>query len=190
MRYLPLKPVSLIVIGSLLLAACTAPIGVLAPKATTAPGLSGTAGPVKGQPLAEQEAALRASLSSGNALVTNSGAALTVTLPGDLLFDSGSAVIRPAVMRDIDALAANLIAYPDSTVDVFGHTDNIGAAFLNQQLSAERARAVMTALFSAGVAQDRLHAIGRGEASPVVTNLTEAGRAQNRRIEVVIRPVP
>ncbi len=86
-------------------------------------------------------------------------------------------------------LAGSLNDYPDTTIDVIGHTDNVGDAGYNQDLSARRARAVTRVLVSNGVGQSRLRAIGRGEAEPVATNQTEEGRALNRRVEIIIRPM-
>ena len=83
----------------------------------------------------------------------------------------------------------SLNAYPDSTVDIFGHTDNVGSASHNQRLSADRAEGVLNILVDAGVDQGRLRAIGRGEDDPVASNLSAEGRARNRRVEIVIRPI-
>jgi outer membrane protein OmpA-like peptidoglycan-associated protein len=120
--------------------------------------------------------------------VTNTGSALVVTLPQDIVFDVNSAELRPDLRADLRTLAASLQEYPDSTVDVIGHTDNTGTAVLNQDLSSRRASAVAGELIAAGVSSARLRTIGRGENAPIATNLTPEGRAQNRRVEIVINP--
>jgi outer membrane protein OmpA-like peptidoglycan-associated protein len=73
-------------------------------------------------------------------------------------------------------------------VQVVGHTDSSGEAGYNQSLSVNRANAVVNVLAGAGVPRTRLQAIGRGEDQPVASNLTEEGKAQNRRVEIVILP--
>ena len=80
------------------------------------------------------------------------------------------------------------MAYPNSTIQVIGHTDNEGDATYNQALSERRANAVADVLMAEGVPFGRIDAIGRGESQPVTSNLTPEGRAQNRRVEIVILP--
>ena len=99
-----------------------------------------------------------------------------------------SAALRPDLTNDLYAVAANLQKYPASTIQVVGHTDNTGTAGYNQDLSQRRAGSVAGVLISAGVPGSRIVAVGRGEDQPVASNLTPQGRAQNRRVEIVIRP--
>ena len=145
-------------------------------------------GAVVGQELDRQAAELRGSLSS-NISVTNMGDYLVVNMPQDLLFATDSATLRPDLTRDLNAVAASLLKYPNSRVEVIGHTDNTGAAAYNQDLSLRRATAVTSILRGAGVPSGRLAAYGRGEDQPVASNLNEAGRAKNRRVEIIIRPM-
>ena len=77
---------------------------------------------------------------------------------------------------------------PHSTVQVVGHTDNVGTAAFNQQLSEDRARAVANVLISNGTPANRIAWLGRGLNQPIASNATEAGRAQNRRVEIIITP--
>lgn len=141
-----------------------------------------------GQRLDKQEAALRAELGDDRVQIVNTGKELVVTMPQDILFDVDSVFVRAALRDDLAALARNLQTYPKTTVDIIGHTDNTGAAAYNQNLSARRANAVAAILVENGVAAQRLRAIGRGEDAPIASNLTEEGRAQNRRVEIIIRP--
>jgi outer membrane protein OmpA-like peptidoglycan-associated protein len=96
--------------------------------------------------------------------------------------------VNPAINQDIVDLANNLNRYPNSRVEVIGHTDSDGPASYNMQLSQRRADSVGALLRQAGVAPGRIVTIGRGEDQPVADNLTEAGRQQNRRVEVLIIP--
>jgi outer membrane protein OmpA-like peptidoglycan-associated protein len=109
-------------------------------------------------------------------------------MPQDVLFATDSATLRPDLVSDIRVLGRNLLAYPNTTVQVIGHTDNTGTAAYNQDLSERRARSVSSVLFQEGVPGSRIVSIGRGEAQPIASNQTEDGRRQNRRVEFVITP--
>ncbi len=150
--------------------------------------LGGGAGALIGRQLDEQEAALRSQLGS-NVGITNTGQELIVTLPQDILFATDSATLTGALQSDLFALASNLNQYPNTRVNVVGHTDNVGDAGYNQGLSERRARAVANTLINAGVSSGRITAFGRGETSPVADNLTPAGRQANRRVEIIITPL-
>jgi len=141
-----------------------------------------------GNVLDRQAADLRQSLGNDRVTITNTGDRLIVTLPQDILFATDSAALRPDLQSDLVAVANNLQNYPDSTVQVIGHTDNTGDAAYNQNLSVQRAGSVTNVLAGAGVAASRLQPIGRGEDQPIASNLTEEGKAQNRRVEIVILP--
>jgi outer membrane protein OmpA-like peptidoglycan-associated protein len=141
-----------------------------------------------GSTLDQQAAEMRASLSNPNISVTNNGDFLTVNMPQDLLFDTGSAALYPALQADIRAVAASLLKYPNSNIEVIGHTDNVGSAAMNQDLSQRRAVSVANVLRDSGVPNSRISAFGRGEEQPVATNLTPEGRALNRRVEIIVRP--
>lgn len=150
--------------------------------------IGGAIGGVIGNQLDKQAAELQRDLGGTGATVVNTGDRLVVTMPQDILFAVDSANVQPALRDDLATLATSLNQYPNTTIDVIGHTDNTGAAGYNQNLSQRRAQAVTTILQSNGVNGGRLRAIGRGEDAPVASNLNEAGRAQNRRVEIVIRP--
>lgn len=140
-----------------------------------------------GTRLDRQEAALRSQLNARVGIV-NTGSELIVTLPQDILFETDSAALSGGLRSDLTALAGSLNDFPQSTVAIIGHADNTGEAAYNQDLSARRAQAVSRVLANGGVAPSRLQAFGRGEDEPVASNLTPEGRAQNRRVEIVIRP--
>ncbi|MEY3309513.1 MAG: hypothetical protein RLZZ413_3551 [Pseudomonadota bacterium] len=149
--------------------------------------LGGALGGAIGSTLDRQAADLQGSVSNQTKVVNN-GTSLTVTMPQDILFATNSAALRPDLQRDLNAVATNLLNYPDSTIEIVGHTDNTGTAALNQDLSQRRAGAVADQLRAAGVPSRRIVAIGRGEDFPIASNLTPEGRALNRRVEIVIRP--
>ena len=140
-----------------------------------------------GARLDRQEAALRAQLDA-NVGIVNTGNELIVTLPQDILFETDSAALTGSLRSDLGTLSRSLNEFPQSTVDIIGHADNTGEAAYNQDLSARRAQAVSRVLASNGVSPARLRAFGRGEDEPVASNLSPEGRAQNRRVEIVIRP--
>ncbi len=144
-------------------------------------------GAIGGDSLDRQEAELRAQLGSGVGLV-NTGSQLIVTMPQDILFATGSATLTPTLIGDLQDVARSLNAYPDTTVQVVGHTDNVGDAAYNQRLSEQRAQSVSSVLISSGVAPSRVQIVGRGENNPIASNQTAEGRAQNRRVEIIITP--
>ncbi|PKP83776.1 MAG: hypothetical protein CVT80_12015 [Alphaproteobacteria bacterium HGW-Alphaproteobacteria-2] len=151
-------------------------------------GLAGAAaGAAIGNSLDRQAQELAATLDSRVSIV-NTGSELIVTMPQDILFAVDSAFVQPALQDDLRALSDSLRRYPQSNVLVIGHTDSTGSAAHNQDLSQRRAASVSSILIGAGTEPYRVRAIGRGEDEPVATNLTPEGRAQNRRVEIVIRP--
>lgn len=150
--------------------------------------VGGAGGALLGNRLDKQAAELQQDFDNGQIGVVNTGSELIVTMPQDILFDVDSAYVNPGLQSDLQVLATSLNKYPDSTVDVIGHTDNSGEASYNQALSSRRANAVSDVLIGSGVATSRIRAIGRGEDAPVASNLTPEGKAQNRRVEIIIRP--
>jgi outer membrane protein OmpA-like peptidoglycan-associated protein len=150
--------------------------------------LGGAAGAGIGYSLDRQEADLRQSIGNDNVGITNTGDRLIVTLPQDITFATDSFAVRPDLQNDLRAVAGNLNAYPASTIQIVGHTDSDGDATYNQDLSERRAGAVANVLLNAGVTPSRIQTFGRGEVQPVASNLTPEGKAQNRRVEIVILP--
>lgn len=146
------------------------------------------AGNLIGQRLDQQEADLRAQMGNNSVQIENTGSELIVTMPQDILFAVDSASLRPDLQRDLRTVAGNLIAYPDSIVQIVGHTDNTGDAAYNQGLSQRRAESVASVLIQNGVTPGRIRSFGRGESAPIATNLTPEGRRQNRRVEIIIQP--
>lgn len=150
--------------------------------------IGGALGAMTGTILDQQAADLDQSIQNSRIQIINDGNQLRVVMPEGILFAVDSASVNGSIIGDLQAVANNLNRYPNSYVQVIGHTDNTGSAAYNQQLSERRAQAVANILRSSGVSATRLAAIGRGENQPVASNLNETGRAQNRRVEIVIIP--
>lgn len=157
-------------------------------RAVVGAAIGAGVGGLAGAQLDRQEAELRQQMGS-SAQITNTGQELIVTLPQDILFATDSAQLTGALQGDLRVLAGSLNRYPNTTVNVIGHTDNTGSASYNQGLSQRRAQAVSSVLINAGVSPARIRTIGRGEDAPIATNLTPEGRQQNRRVEIVITPM-
>lgn len=114
---------------------------------------------------------------------------LKVNVPGSVSFASGSAALEPRLFPTLDRIAGTLNEYPATTIDVVGHTDSHGSLEANRTLSRNRAAAVVEYFRQRGIARDRMTLETRGELEPIADNATEAGRAQNRRVEMLVRPV-
>lgn len=140
-----------------------------------------------GNNLDKQEAELRQDL-DGRVRIINEGDRLVVIMPQDILFATDSTYVQTGLRDDIQTVGLSLNRYPDTTVQVIGHTDNTGSAAYNQDLSQRRAGAVADILIDSGVRASRVRTIGRGEDSPIASNLSAEGRAQNRRVEIIILP--
>jgi outer membrane protein OmpA-like peptidoglycan-associated protein len=146
----------------------------------------------RGEADAERENALAARLESDdlqrqieelNARETDRG--LVVTL-GDLLFETGKSELKGGAAGHLNKLAIFLSEYPDRSVLIEGHTDDVGSDESNFNLSQRRANSVQSYLVGQGIAAARLSTSGLGEGSPVAGNDTPTGRQQNRRVEVII----
>lgn len=150
--------------------------------------IGGLAGTMVGFELDRQAEELRRQLGA-NVDVRNTGNEIVLTLPQDILFAVDSAVVRPDLQRDLQIIARNLVNNPNSQILVIGHTDNTGSVAHNQALSERRAGSVAAVLRNGGVPAHRITPIGRGLTQPVADNSTAAGRAQNRRVEIIIQPL-
>lgn len=146
------------------------------------------AGGAIGGKLDKQEADLRAQLANDGITIQNTGDRLIVSLPDDITFETDSSAVRPSLRADLTKVADNLLRYPDSNVQIVGHTDSDGEAAYNLGLSQTRASSVADVLQADGVTFDRLQTSGRGEEAPVASNLTDEGKARNRRVEIVVIP--
>lgn len=114
--------------------------------------------------------------------------AITLIMPGAITFPSNQSNVMSSFYPVLDAVADVLKEYNKTTITVSGHTDSTGRADANMTLSQSRASAVSQYLISRGVAGARINSVGYGISRPVADNSTEAGKAQNRRVEVLINP--
>jgi outer membrane protein OmpA-like peptidoglycan-associated protein len=104
----------------------------------------------------------------------------------DVLFDTGSAALKPATREKLARVAGILLSHPELKLQIEGHTDNVGLEEYNQRLSENRADAVRTYLVGQGIAAASVGTAGFGEGQPVAANDTPAGRQQNRRVELIV----
>ncbi len=100
-------------------------------------------------------------------------------------FDTGKSVVKPESQSIIEQIVQMMKSNPDLKVGVEGHTDNVGSAASNKTLSEGRAKSVVSAIVSQGIAAERLSPAGYGQDKPIADNNTEEGRAKNRRVELV-----
>ncbi|MFO1174910.1 MAG: OmpA family protein [Paracoccaceae bacterium] len=150
--------------------------------------IGGMLGAGVGNMLDQQASELQQDIRTNGVQIINDGNRLRVVMPEGILFPVDSAAVQPGIMNDLYTVADSLNRYPNTHVQVVGHTDNTGSASYNQDLSERRASAVAAVLRAGGVDGARISAYGRGESQPVASNLTAAGKAQNRRVEIVIIP--
>lgn len=150
----------------------------------------GAAGGIVGYKMDQQIKELKEQTAGSGVDVTevDNGEAILVNLPDGVTFDVGSYTIKPAFRTTLDSVAGSLTEYPNSLVDVYGHTDSTGSDAFNQRLSEQRAQAVSNYMVSRGVASARIRWQGFGETLPIADNDTEYGRAKNRRVEIKIIP--
>lgn len=121
-----------------------------------------------------------------NARVERIGEGIAVTFDSGILFAVNQAELQAAGQQNLRDLAVSLEDYEGTDVLVVGHTDSTGSEEYNQGLSERRAAAARNFLVGAGLEPGRVTAVGRGEMEPIATNDTEAGRQQNRRVEIAI----
>ncbi len=146
--------------------------------------IGGTAGAAIGRYMDKQAAELEEELE--NAKVERVGEGIKVTFDSGILFDFDSDNLRGNAKDNLEEMSRVLKKYDDTNILVVGHTDSIGSNAYNEELSEERAESVAEYLATNGIRGQRITEEGKGESDPVATNKTEAGRQQNRRVEVAI----
>ena len=120
------------------------------------------------------------------AIVQRLGAGIVLTLPEGMLFAQDSDELTPSSRDNLRRLASSIEKYPNTRIMIVGHTDTQGGTDRKQSLSERRAQALAGFLEQLGVNRSRMTALGRGDAEPVASNDTDAGRQWNRRIEIAI----
>ena len=150
-------------------------------------GIGALGGYIWSTRMQEQKRAMEdATRGTGVTVVQTPNNELKLEIPSDISFDTGSAVIKPAMRPVLDRFAQTLNANPVTQVRILGHTDSTGSDTLNNPLSVNRAASTRDYLAGRGVDASRVAIDGRGEREPVADNNTDAGRAKNRRVEVLV----
>jgi outer membrane protein OmpA-like peptidoglycan-associated protein len=153
-------------------------------------GIGALAGGAVGNYMDRQQADLRRSLETSGVMIRRNGDQIVLVMPSDVTFAVDKSDVQPQFTRVLDDVARTLNAYPQTTIDVVGHADSSGGAEYNQGLSERRASAVADYLTRQGrVITDRVFVAGMGSRQPIADNATAAGRAQNRRVEIILRPL-
>jgi outer membrane protein OmpA-like peptidoglycan-associated protein len=150
--------------------------------------IGGGIGAAVGHRADKQEAELRKKLENSGVEVERQGNTINLVVPNAISFATNSAQLTPNFYGPLNQVAESLKAYSDTSVQIVGHTDSTGSATYNQQLSVNRANAVVVYLSAQGVNPERMQAIGMGLSQPIADNKTVEGRAQNRRVEIKIIP--
>lgn len=159
-------------------------MGNTAAGAIIGAAVGGATGAVIGRRMDKQAEELEKSME--NAKVERVGEAIRVNFDSGILFNVNSADLSAGAKKDIEKLATSLKQNPGTNVIIEGHTDNTGSYELNQKLSERRAQAVANYAKSLGVDGSRLQAKGYSYDQPIADNSTAEGRAQNRRVEIII----
>ena len=152
-------------------------------------GIGALAGGAVGAYMDRQEQELRRQTAGSGVQIERRGDELVLTMPSGITFAFDRYDVQPQFRPTLDRVAEVLGDYPQTMIDIYGHTDSVGADAYNQTLSENRARAVADYLSMQGVNKVRMATLGYGETQPIADNGTESGRAANRRVEIRIVPV-
>jgi len=135
----------------------------------------------------EQKRAMeQATAGTGVQVTQTSDNRLKLEIPSDISFDIGRAEIKPNLRPVLDSFARSLVVNPSTSVSIVGHTDNTGSHAVNDPLSFNRATSARNYLVNRNVSSNRISIDGRGSREPIFANNTAAGRARNRRIEIIV----
>ncbi len=151
--------------------------------------VGGAAGGGYGYYVDTQEAKLRQTLQGTGVQVQRNGDDLKLIMPGNITFASNSADISSSFYPTLNSLVLVFKEFNKNGVNIVGHTDSTGSQELNQSLSQRRAQSVANYLTANGVPGQRISAYGAGPSQPIASNASEAGRSQNRRVEINLRPL-
>jgi len=152
-------------------------------------GIGALAGGGAGYYMDKQDNELRAQLQNTGVSVTRNGDNIILNMPGNITFATGSSDINADFFAVLNSVALVVNKYEKTYIDIIGHTDNTGAAAMNQRLSEARANSVARYLESQKVLPARIITSGMGMNNPIASNSTPEGRAQNRRVEIVLTPI-
>lgn len=152
-------------------------------------GIGALTGGLVGNYMDQQEAKLRAQLRGTGVSVTRQGNNIILNMPGNITFATDSADITANFYPVLDSVGLVLNEFNKTYVDIIGHTDSTGSRQYNQELSERRAQSVARYLTSRQVVPQRMIVRGMGQDSPIASNNTAQGRAQNRRVEIILTPI-
>ena len=152
--------------------------------------VAGAAGAGYGYYADKQEAALRASMANTGVEVQRQGDQIKLIMPGNITFATDSSAIASSFYSPLNNLAGSLKQFNQNNIEIIGYTDSTGSRQHNMDLSQQRAQSVATYLTSQGVDQAHLSVRGAGPDQPIASNADANGRAQNRRVEVNLKPIP
>mgnify|MGYP003633591526 CR=1 FL=1 len=151
--------------------------------------VGGAAGAGYGFYADKQEARLRQELQGSGVQVVRNGDNLQLVMPGNITFASGSSDISSSFYTTLNSLVKVFQEFDKNGVEIVGHTDSTGSNDLNMRLSRDRAQSVASYLVNQGISGARISATGAGPSQPIASNSSEQGRAQNRRVEINLRPM-
>ncbi|HKJ18190.1 MAG TPA: OmpA family protein [Xanthomonadales bacterium] len=152
-------------------------------------GVGALAGGGVGAYMDRQEAELRQKLAGTGVSVTRMDDDIVLNMPGNITFETNQAAIDASFYEVLDSVAIVVNKYQKTIIEIVGHTDSTGSDAINQPLSERRAASVAAYLRSRQVMPERLSTFGVGSQYPVASNSTSQGRAQNRRVEIVLLPL-
>ena len=135
-----------------------------------------------------QEKKLREQLANTGVEVERKGNQIKLNMPENVTFATGSYALSPRAQSSLSEAAKTLATYVDTNISIIGHTDSTGNDAINNPLSRNRAQSVADYLNRQGVAANRMSVSGQGSRQPIASNNTDEGRAQNRRVEILITP--
>lgn len=189
----PFKALSAVTAFALLSGCATSP-QVAEPDVVAPPGQEASPGLRKAGPTIDwssERGRIVKGLSGSHdiALQVRDDGALQLLLPGADAFSRGGEEPKASLRDALDRIAAVLAPMTATDLQIFGHTDSMASELHNLQLSIRRAEKVAEYLRVRGIALSRLRADGKGESEPIADNRTEEGRAENRRVEIVVRPL-
>lgn len=157
-------------------------------RALIGAAVGAAAGAGVGAYMDRQENQLREGLQGSRIEVDRRGDDIVLNMPSSVTFGFDSAQLTGQAQSALNEVSNVLRQYTDTRVNIAGHTDSTGDANYNQQLSERRAQSVGNYLGQSGVSSSRLNPVGYGESQPVASNNSDAGRAQNRRVEITLTP--
>ncbi|MFZ2316081.1 MAG: OmpA family protein [Gammaproteobacteria bacterium] len=152
-------------------------------------GVGALGGGAIGYNMDKQNEELRQALVGSGVQVRKVGNTIQLIMASDVTFATNQAAIQDGFYPTLDSVAMVFKKYNQNTINITGYTDSTGNPSYNQQLSEQRAQSVGNYLISRGVSSNRVYTNGLGQRNPVASNATPSGRAMNRRVVIMLRPI-